>query len=134
MSSFDDLLKKAKSEPRESATVSTALAGELVVLKFTELPGDMWTEITARYPVRGDVPLDLRYGYNVHAVVKAAAPKSGARVEDDKDVPLTEKQWDALWPLLSGAEFGAVVDAVWGLNEWNPARRVDAAKKGLPRD
>lgn len=144
MTSIDDLLAKAKAKEPETLTVAVTVAGELVNLKFTALPGEKWAGITARAPMRVDAVIDRNYGYNMHAVVKAAAAavetekqgdeevvtfRYGVRVDDGEEQTLTDSQWDTLWSVLSGNEFSAVVDAIWGLNEWNPSQRVAEAKK-----
>jgi hypothetical protein len=120
--------------PAEIAAKIAALQAEsadaLVTLRFTQLPGQDWSELTARSPMRVDVAIDRTYGYNYHEVCKAAAVKAGGRVIDDGVVePLTETQWAGLWPVLSGHEFERICSVIWELNEWEPQQRIDSAKK-----
>lgn len=141
MSFKDDLVaakKKRATEP-ETQTVDVVLNGNLVVLKFTVMDSMDWANTTARFPMRPNTAIDARYGYNVHGVARAAAPLCGVRVEDGKDVPLgvtrdekgkvVESEWEDLFDALSGHEFTVVASAIWGLNEWGPSARIEAAKK-----
>ena len=144
MSDFDSDLAAAK-EKRVTApnteTVEVLLNGHLVTLKFTEMDPMDWAEITSRNPVRLGAPIDRQYGYNVHGACRAAAAKCGVRVENGTDVPLALKrdsagkvigsQWNDLLSTISGHEFGKVADVIFGLNEWDPQRRLDDAKKAL---
>ena len=112
----------------------------MITLRFTRLPGDKWAEITSRYPVRPDVPIDRHYGYNFDAVCTAAARVSGVRVEDDAEVPLVVREatddspaideWAELFDVLAGADVAAIRDAVWSLNEYEPQQRLNALVKG----
>jgi hypothetical protein len=171
LTSFDDLLNRAKAAPRPYRDVDVNLdtslatriaeleaelelitderlsdprpgqireqidavraesAAALVTLRFTQLPGQDWSELTARSPMRVDVAIDRTYGYNYHEVCKAAAVKAGARVDGDTIEPLTPAQWAGLWEVLSGHEFERVCSVIWELNEWEPQQRIDSAKK-----
>jgi hypothetical protein len=104
-------------------------ADALVTLRFTQLPGQDWSELTARSPMRVDVAIDRTYGYNYHEVCKAAAVKAGVRVVGDGTEPLTGEQWTSLWTVLSGHEFERICSVIWELNEWEPQQRIDSAKK-----
>jgi hypothetical protein len=104
-------------------------ADALVTLRLTQLPGQDWSELTARSPMRVDVSIDRTYGYNYHEVCKAAAEKAGARVDRDTVEPLTAEQWAGLWQVLSGHEFERICSVIWELNEWEPQQRIDSAKK-----
>jgi hypothetical protein len=142
MSDFKTALATAKakrsSEPA-SAFVEVLVGGELVRLKFTELPAASWADVCAHSPVRSGVLTDQRYGYNVHAACRAAAPLCGVLVVDGEDVPLelrrnslggvTGSDWDDLFEVISGHEFGLIADAIFELNEWGPQQRLEAAKK-----
>lgn len=131
MTSIDELIAKSKASDAETATVEVLVGGELVTLKFTELPGATWAGITLRNPPRVDVPVDLAKGYNLHAATQFAAAESGVLVDGGEEQKLTEDQWRGIWDALSGADFQSVIDVVWSLNEWAPSQRVDAAKKAL---
>lgn len=115
-------------------------AGALVTLRFTSLPGSQWADITARCPVRLDAPIDRQYGYNMQAASTFAAPLCGVRVEDGAEVPLTVTpaaegvaavdEWADLFTTITGHEFIRIMDAIYELNEYAPAQRIAAAKKG----
>jgi len=119
----------------------TITADSLIALRFSRMPGDEWAEITARCPVRIDAPVDRQYGYNMHAVCRLAAPLCGVRIEDGKEVALevvpasagvpAVDEWADLFTTISGHEFGLVIDAIYELNEYEPAQRVAQMKKEL---
>ena len=116
--------------------------GALVTLRFTSLPGSQWADITARCPVRLDAPIDRQYGYDMQAASTFAAPLCGVRLEDGVEVPLTVTpasegvaavdDWADLFITITGHEFIRIMDAIYELNEYAPAQRIAAAKKGLP--
>lgn len=60
-----------------------------------------------------------------------AAPLSGARVDGDTVTELTAEQWLKLFKAISGHDFEKMSNAVWGLNEIHPMRRLAQAKKAL---
>lgn len=141
--SFSELLKSAKAAKQEpvSATVEVTVGAELVTLKFRELPGVDWVNLTREYPVRPGVVIDRRYGYDLDAVCKAAAETSGVLVQGGEEVTLQVdpvvpgsrkprvNEWADLFEVLSGPDTARVVDAIWALNEYNPAQRTEALKK-----
>lgn len=129
MSKFDDLLAKADTAEPDFQDVPVTLARELVTMRFYVMPGEDWAELTASNPARPGVLIDANYGYNLHAVVKAAAVGCG-RVVDGGDA--TERDatvWAKTFKLLSGHDVAAITDAVWGLNEWRPSQLVEQLKK-----
>jgi hypothetical protein len=125
-------------EIRERLDAAKAASADAVIeLEFERLPGDMWTDLTARHPARADSVIDLTYGYNLDAVVKAAAKAERGghsfawRLDAGKPAALTAEQWDELFGVLSGHDVSAIRDAVWSINEWEPTQRLAAAKKAL---
>lgn len=107
-----------------------AEADHLITLRFWEIPGEQWADLTVKHPPRAGVLADLPYGYNLHAAAKAAAPVNGRLVEDDGSLTeLTPDQWADLWDQLPGRSFGAVADAIYALNEYEPEMRVERLKK-----
>ena len=119
----------------------TITADSLITLRFSRLSGPAWAEITARCPVRLDAAIDRRYGYNMHAVCRLAAPMCGVRVEGEELVPLevvpasagvpAVDEWADLFDTISGHEFGLIMDAVYELNEYEPAQRIAQMGKEL---
>lgn len=109
----------------------------LVTLRFYRIPGHAWSELSLHHPVRADVPVDRHYGYNISTLSLAAAAyvdqdtdtAYGFRVEDDEEHRLTLEQWARLFAVLSGSEVTDVQNAVWSLNEAEPASRLDALVK-----
>lgn len=142
--SFSELLKSAKEKRTEVAsdTVEVTVGDQLVTLKFRELPGVDWVNLTRQHPIRPDTVIDRRYGYNLDAVCRAAAEVSGVVIQDGEEVTLrvdpvdprrpTKKrvnEWEELFEVLSGPDNARIVDCIWALNEYNPQQRTEAAKK-----
>lgn len=115
--------------------LKAAAAAALVTFAFEKVPGDMWTDFTARNPSRPDALIDMNYGYNLDAVVNAAvkAERGGHhfawQVDGDKNVVLTDEQWDQVFESMYGHDASAVRDAVWSVNEWAPSQKLADAKK-----
>ena len=127
--SFLEDLKVAKEAPRKkSDPVDVMVNGSLYALVFYRADGDVWADCVARHPARPGAIVDLRYGYNFNAVVLEIAPKTGSVVGADA---IPAEAWADLIPALSGAEIGRVTDAIWALNEWDPAQEIERAKKAL---
>lgn len=140
-----DARLSAKSEPEliqeQLDELLELTADSLVTLRFTRMSGVAWAEVTARCPVRLDAAIDRQYGYNMHAVCALAAPLSGVRVDGDALVPLVVSkasegvlavnEWADLFATISGHEFGLIVDAIYELNEYEPASRVASLVKAL---
>ena len=93
------------------------------------------------HPARPGVELDLGYGYNIDAVVHAAAKFEDKqnnpgvryvfRLEDGAPVALTDQQIDDLWVALSGHEVSEIRDAIFALNDYLPQIRLEALVKGF---
>jgi len=146
---------KAENDPRLSAVneeelkvqekldaLLEASADSLRTLRFTQLSGDKWGEITSRCPVRLDAPIDRSYGYNMQQASTMAAPLCGVAVDDDgtevslvvseatADSPAVD-EWADLFATITGHEFIRVMDAIYELNEWAPGERINTLKKQL---
>jgi hypothetical protein len=129
---FLDDLGAAKAAPKKkSDPVSVTVNGALYELVFYRADGDVWAETVSRHPARAESLIDRRYGYNFNAVVLEIAPKTGRVVEGDQDTEIPAESWADLIPTLSGAEIGRITDAIWALNEWDPAQEIEKAKKAL---
>lgn len=124
-------LQQQIDELREAAQQS------LVTLRFYRIPGHAWSELSLHHPVRADVPVDRHYGYNISTLSLAAAAyvdtdtdtPYGFRLEGEEEHRLTLEQWARLFAVLSGSEVTDVQNAVWSLNEAEPANRLDALVK-----
>jgi hypothetical protein len=144
----------AASDPRlgvvdeASASIQTQLddlvaasAASLVTLRFVRMDSATWSDITDRCPARVDAPIDRQYGYNMNAACRLAAPLSGVRLDGDELVPLVvEKatadtpavnEWADLFETISGHELIMIIEAIYELNMYEPARRVEQLKKEL---
>lgn len=116
--------------------LTAAAQDSLITLRFRQLPGREWAALTLVHPVRVESPLDRQYGYNVDAVVAAAAAyvgpgavSYGFRLDGDEEVVLSPTQWASLFDVLTGSEIVSIRDAIWGLNEWEPEQRIQALVK-----
>lgn len=125
-------VKSKADELQEQLDELNELVSEsLVTLRFTRLSGVEWAELTARCPVRLDAAIDRQYGYNMHAVCRLAAPLSGGILVEGEVNSLSDSEWVDLFETVSGFEFNRIVDAIYELNEYEPAMRVSALKKEL---
>lgn len=113
------------------AELEDAARASLHLIRVRRMPGAAWTELTSHHPVRVDVAIDRRFGYNLDAITKAALPLCSVRVDDDGEHEITAEQWGQLFQVLSGSEFSALRDAVFALNEAEPAQRLDVLVKGF---
>lgn len=133
--------KTARKVQAELDALTGEAAGSLVVLRFTRLAGDKWADITARCPADMTIAVDRHYGFNMNLACKLAAPLSGVRVEGDEEFPLAVipasegvpkvDEWATLFDTISGHEFGQIIEAIYALNEFDPASRVSELKKEL---
>ena len=146
---------KAENDPRLTAVdeeelkvqekldaLLEASANSLRTIRFAQLPGDKWGDITSRCPVRLDAPIDRSYGYNMQQASMMAAPLCGVAVEEDgTEVPLIVSdatadspavdEWADLFERITGHEFIRIMDAIYELNEWAPGERINTLKKQL---
>lgn len=129
--SFDEDLDSQLATERDTAEVDVVVAGKLQTLRFTEMDGLEWADLTDRCPPRPDAPVDRGFGFNIRAVVALAAPKSGQMKSGDEWVDLTDDQWTRLLRGQKGAQHRAIGDALFELNQWGPGQAVLAARKAL---
>ncbi|MDP3209842.1 MAG: hypothetical protein Q8M65_11895 [Rhodoglobus sp.] len=137
--SFLDDLNAATQIERPTADVDVLLNKSRYALRFTQMTGIDWGLLVDKHPPRigtlgkteGDkvdpVYVDLKYGYNVRAVVLEAAPLCGEVVGEGA---ISAAKWQQLLKALDGAAFQRVCDAIFNLNEIAPEKAVDAARKG----
>lgn len=122
-------------------------ADSLVDLRFTMLPGDVWTSLTRLCPPDPNSLLDMHYRYNLNEVCKLAAQyvdadgrSYGHVVEGDeltvltvhratKSNPNPTNEWRDLFTATSGPEFSSIVDTLYGLNVYGPTERFNELKK-----
>lgn len=119
----------------------------LVTLRFTRLPGDEWAAITRLCPPNPKSLLDTHYRYSMDDACKLAAQYRddsgkayGHVVEGDQLTELTVNpvtkadpnplnEWEDIFSLMSGPEFTAVVDTIYGLNVHGPTSRLNELVK-----
>jgi hypothetical protein len=128
---FLEDLAKQQGSPQPTADAVVQIGDSSYTFRFTRMRGIQWAVEAVKHPARPGVLLDARYGYNLHDMVRAVAPLTGARVDGDDLVQVETKQWKALFESLDAAGVQEIVDTVWALNEWNPQQELEAAKKAL---
>lgn len=126
---------EAVTERTDAAEAALAAFDEkvresLVELRFTPLDGQIWAVLTAMYPMRVDVPIDRQYGYNVDLVTESAARRTGVRVDDDGEHPISSDQWDRMYRLMVGRDVNAIREAIFELNEYDAEKHIEALVKG----
>ncbi|WP_336698180.1 hypothetical protein [Curtobacterium sp. USHLN213] len=124
----------AKSSPlakllKQVDDVKAEFAETLVDLKFTRMLGSAWLDLTTTNPPRPDSISDrMVFGYDFHAVTRAAALQSGVLVEGGEERELAAEEWDDLFNLLSGGDHEQIANAVYALNEGESNRAVELGK------
>lgn len=115
---------------QEIEKVQGEFADTLVDLKFSRILGTDWNDLTVVNPPREDsLPDRVVFGYNVHAVTRAAAVTSGVVLEDDgSERALSEEQWNELFTLVSGKDNEKITNAIYALNEGESERAVELGK------
>lgn len=145
MGFLEDVAAAGEQPRQKSEPVPVMMNGTLHELVFYRADGDVWAETVSRHPLRLDSIVDLKYGYNFNAVVMEIGATTGRYIEDgaERNFPLDpadEKDrnarpkssvWESLFKSASGSEAGKITDAIWALNEWNPAQEIERAKKAL---
>lgn len=129
--SFDEDLDAQLATERDTAEVDVVVAGKLQTLRFTEMDGLEWADLTDRCPPRPDAAVDRGYGFNIRLVTALAAPKCGQLKSGDGWVDLTDEQWTKLLRGQKGAQVRSIGDALFELNQWGPGQAVLAARKAL---
>lgn len=130
----------AQAVERDHVDVEVLLNGNLHVLRVTQMGGLDWATEVDKHPARLGVMLDMRYGYNLRSVVKQAGYRCTQRLEDDEWVsfrvddakaPDRVDEWADFIKVLPGSAVQRIGDALFALNEVNPAEAVEKAKKAL---
>lgn len=131
--------KSPADEAREALTELEASAGEgMIVLRFTQLPGHRWVEITGKHLPRTDNLIDRNHGYDYDAVTDEAAAfvdaegkAYGVRLEGDDEVAMSADEWAELRDAVSGHEVTSIRNAIWGLNVFLPKHKLEALGKAF---
>lgn len=137
MSFLDDLLAEAAAmvEAVEPEFVPVTLARRKVGVRYLPMEGRDWNDLTAKHPPRSDVPRDLRFGYNIDAVVGAYPDVVVVDGDDVDDMIRTDAEgkrvskWPAVWAALSATSRKDLAASIWVAHERTPEKLVDAAGK-----
>jgi hypothetical protein len=111
----------------------------LVDLKVTRAPGHEWAAVSAAYPPRADVRVDMHYGFNLHDLTVQEGYRWVTRREGDDWVPFKyapagpgkkgSNEFADLCRVLAGGDLSGVVDAMFLLNLWEPQQRRERLGK-----
>lgn len=147
--SNDDRLGAPTAASVVQGKIDAILAEEvdtLVTMRFTRLPGDVWTRLSRQCLPDPSNILDRELRYGLVETCKLAAQHVaedgtvyGHIVDGDdlsvptvhrvtKSNPIPTNEWLELFALMSGAEVTAIVDSLYLLNSYGPAQRVNALK------
>lgn len=128
---FDDDLDAQLALEPDFATVDVLVNKKLRKLRFTEMDGLAWADLTDRCPPRPDAAVDRAFGYNLRLVVALAVTRCGQMQSGEDFIDLTEKQWTNLLRGQPGSAIRSIGDALFQLNQWGPAQAVKDARKAL---
>ena len=134
MTLLDDALSAAAEIATPSLDVDVELGGKHLPLRFYQIDGEKWSEITALCPVRLASAIDKRYGYNFQAAARLAAPLSGRILDGTNEIEYDDDKWAELFKRLPGAVIRQIHSAIWQVNEYDPQIRVTEAKKDSAGD
>lgn len=125
---LDAAIERRTAEP-VTETVDVLVGVEVWSLRFSEMDALEWANVIALNPQRPGSNIDRQFGYNYDGAAMTAAPLSGVRVDGETVLKLSESQWVKVFRAISGHDFEKLSNAVWGLNEIQPMRRLAEAKK-----
>jgi len=129
--SFVDDLKAEFEAPKPTADLTVKLNGNLHTFRFTRMPSDEWLQACDMFPARPGIQFDLRFGYNLRALMPVVAARTAKLVEGDELVDLTPDQWTNMFKALAGGIVGKFGDMIFKLNEYDAMEEVAELKKAL---
>lgn len=119
---------KAAFQRVDPVTQDVELGDEIVGVRVWPLSGSEWRDLVVKHPPRPDAVRDRNMGYNLDSVSRVY-PRV-ALVVDDVEQQIGER-WADIWDVLSAPDQENVALAIWGLNEFDPRKRVEGkALKG----
>jgi hypothetical protein len=102
----------------------------IITLRIFALPAATWNRLVAENQPREGNTLDVRMGYNIEAITRAAV-EAGAKLLDGEDLETPDADdWAAFWPKIVGGTFDRLTEAVRYLNETTGWVGVLGLKKG----
>lgn len=128
---FAEDLAAAKSAKRPHLDVSVELNGRRHKFRFTQMDGSEYAQETLRHPPDLSIPLHRQYGYDLHSLSRAVAPRCGRRIEGKDEVELSSEEWADLFSVADGGAQEEIANSIFQLNEFASAKAVAAAKKVL---
>lgn len=135
---IDALISKAREvfEQIEPVDQDVLLGEKVVTVRVWPMEGPDWRDLIAEHPPRVKSSTDSTAGYNVDSVAKVyprLALVDGDTVDnlvrrDEKGREFS--RWPEIAARLLGADLRNIASAVWGVNEFDPQKRMVAAGKG----
>lgn len=140
---FSDDLKAQGQTPRPIKDVDVIINDQLYTFRFRQMDGLEWAAECDKHPARLDSTIDSFYGYNLRTLTIAVAPRCGVRLDGETEIPLVVEaqhpllpanpnlvnEWRDLFAAIGGAGFQDISDALFALNQYDPAQAVEEAKK-----
>lgn len=122
------LVAKAKQDmDTVSAVDQEVLIGDQeVTIRLWPMSGAAYRDLCAKHPNRTASEFDEALGYNLSGVTQSY-PRVYT-VEGDTVTDVSES-WPDICSVLSAPDLKALEFAVWGLNEYEPTKRLAAAGK-----
>lgn len=128
---YKDDLAAAKAAPVASLVVPIELNGKRYKLKFTKMLGTDYAAETLLHPPNIETSFGREYGYDIHSLARAVAPRCGVLLDGKVEETLTDEEWADLWLALDGGAHEQIGNSIFQLNEYSSAKAVAAARKVL---
>lgn len=124
----DELIAKAKESVDTVKPVDQEflLGDEKVVARFWPVSGTDWRDLAAMHPWREGSQFDQALGYNLDAVLRVYPRVYLVQGDDVQDV---SAKWASICELLSAPDLKNLAITLWGMHEFDPQRRMEAAGK-----
>lgn len=128
----------------ELAELEIREADAMETVRVYRAAGTEWAALTARFPVRDDAVIDLRFGFNIHGLMEAEGHRWCRILEDGEPVKfdiVTERdaisqktrvvrsEWADFTTTISPDDYSQIIDAAFNLNVWEPQMRRDRLGK-----
>lgn len=124
---LQDKIAKAKQQFQdvEPITVNVEVGGELTVLDFRPVWGDVWADLIAMNPPRHGADSDRVVGYNSDSIAKDY-PVEAVTVDGE---PVTQEDWSDMLSVLTAPSRMNIASTLYTLNHLEPSRKLVAAGK-----
>jgi len=128
---FREDIAAANVAPAASLTVPVEVNGKRYKLKFTKMLGTEYAAETLLHPPNIETSFGREYGYDIHSLSRAVAPRCGVLLDGKVEETLTPEEWADLFLALDGGAHEQIANTIFQLNEYSSAKAVAAARKVL---